>query len=1215
LDIYQFDVMNYNYQDQIQVSFDIAMAIGNSFDLSEMLNTSLQAYLKKLDCSTGLVLRQIPKSNDIVVLNNEIGVSYANEKNNELEIISNQIPSIFSNEKFKFFVDYLPQTVVIKPGKYLYIFELPGFGLLVLIRHQTEIPDVFISVLKELNSKLAKSCIACIQKQSLEDSKNRFKNLTSLLPEMICEMDLEGKVTFTNNYAISKMGLSNDLIENGFSVFDIFIEEDKAKARQFFKESLAQDDLSPKEYRVRKSNGDIFSGVVYTSRIIENGMPVGLRGVLIDITDRINFEKKLKENADRLEMALLGSGSGFWDWNIQTGEVYFNERWASMLGYSLSEIKPNISAWDDLLHPDDRWYTEITLDKHLKGESPFYVSEHRLKAKDGSWKWILDTGKVIERDNEGKPIRAVGTHIDITKQKSYELELEKNLLQQEMLSEIAIGLNSLDNFDHKINYVLRILGEHLDLSRVYVFEDDCTGVYTKNTYEWRNRDVVSHVSNLQQIPYDIIPSWKSIISNNGFLFSQDVSGLPDDLRKILEPQHVLSILVYPITISGNYAGFVGFDECEIKREWTKSELQLLRTVSGIISNSFERRNVENSLRKSEETNRAIISALPDMLFHFDQKGVLLNYNFVPSNIGVFNDVKINKTVTRLFPQSVANQINLAIASCLKKGTYVFEFMALFESGNIMFEVRASRVNSDRVILLLRDVTQSREYEANLKKAIEKAEMANKAKSEFLANMSHEIRTPMNAILGFSEALLHRTSEDAHKRMLKSILSSGNALLSLINDILDMSKIEAGKIELDYQPVNLRNLVLEITNIFSEKASKKGLSLIKNISDNVPDLLKLDEVRMRQILLNLVGNSIKFTEKGFIQINILFDLNDNSKGTIKVQVEDSGIGIPESEQTIIFEAFRQQSGQSNRKYEGTGLGLAITKKLVEKMNGKILLNSIPGKGSCFTIEFENIEAIESSEKNRLPEDVNIESIEFGKATIMIVDDTKSNILAVENLLDYSNLDFIEADNGEIALEILKHHVPDIILMDIRMPGIDGIETTRMIKNNQLLKDIPVYAFTASAFGINQFNINTLFEGELVKPVSKNQLIMVLKKYLKHWKVEEKTKSEGKAFEEISEEVLNRIPELVKTLTEELLPEWELINNRLLIFKIEEFQSHLSEISLKYSIPLFENYLKEFKMSIEVFDIEKIDVQLKMFPEIITQLNTIYNLNKNNNEKFD
>jgi len=286
-----------------------------------------------------------------------------------------------------------------------------------------------------------------------------------------------------------------------------------------------------------------------------------------------------------------------------------------------------------------------------------------------------------------------------------------------------------------------------------------------------------------------------------------------------------------------------------------------------------------------------------------------------------------------------------------------------------------------------------------------------------------------------------------------------------------------------------------------------------------------------------------------------------------------------------------------------------------MNGKILLNSIPGKGSCFTIEFENIEAIESSEKNRLPEDVNIESIEFGKATIMIVDDTKSNILAVENLLDYSNLDFIEADNGEIALEILKHHVPDIILMDIRMPGIDGIETTRMIKNNQLLKDIPVYAFTASAFGINQFNINTLFEGELVKPVSKNQLIMVLKKYLKHWKVEEKTKSEGKAFEEISEEVLNRIPELVKTLTEELLPEWELINNRLLIFKIEEFQSHLSEISLKYSIPLFENYLKEFKMSIEVFDIEKIDVQLKMFPEIITQLNTIYNLNKNNNEKFD
>jgi PAS domain S-box-containing protein len=1194
--------------EQIQVFYEIAMAIGNSLNLVEMLREGLLSYLRKLNCTAGSVIYIKKKADNLYISINEFSIPYTIELSSLYNEITKFIPEHLSEIEYQKLLSSLPVVEKIDTDRFLYLMNLPGFGILMLVKSAPEFSSEVLLTLEDINNKLAQASTACIHKQELEESQLRYKNLAELLPEMICETDLHGTLTYTNMYALEKMGYSVEELKNGLNIFDIFTEEEQEIARKNFSSVLTHGPKQPFEYSVRKKNGEIFQGVIYTTPIYTKGIPSGIRGVMIDITDRKNYEKQLKENAERLEMVLLGSGSGFWDWNIETGDVYFNDRWAEMLGYQVYEISPKISSWEMLLHPDDKWHTELILEKHLKGETPFYRNEYRMLAKDGSWKWILDTGKVIDRNINGKAIRAVGTHIDITTQKEYEEKLEKNLLQQEILSEISINLNSIQNFNKKIQNIITLIGEHIDVSRVYIFEDQKEGLTTSNAFEWCNKDISEQLHNLQNIPYEMIPSWKKIISNEGLIYSQDISQLPDDLHELLEQQGIFSIIVYPIHISGKYAGFIGFDECVRKREWSRSELEFLRTISGIIANAYERKIVEESLRISEAANRAIVSSLPDKLFHFTSDGVLLSYNFAKKEICLFNTMQVSKNINELFPVKIARLFKQAIQTCIKLDQHQFEFQLNLNHKIAYFESRLSKINNNEVIMLVRDITQDKENESKLKKAIEHAEQANKAKSEFLANMSHEIRTPMNAILGFSESLYHKTADDSHKKMLKSVVSSGNVLLSLINDILDMSKIEAGKLEFDIQPVNIRSIVNEIIQMFSEKATKKGISIDHVTGEEVPDFLELDEVRIRQILLNVVGNAVKFTEKGFVRIKTRFEKTSNHLGKLLLEVEDTGIGIPESQQQLIFEAFRQQSGQSNRKYEGTGLGLAITKKLVEKMKGEITLQSTPCKGSVFLISISNLHINPASKTtNKKAEELNLKTV-FSPSTILIVDDIKNNIRAIENLMDSPEITYIEADNAEIALEILNHHKPDLILMDMRMPGIDGFSATKMIKSNENTKDIPVIAFTASVFESERLNDKSLFSGTLFKPVSKRTLIEELKKHLPYSLMDLPVSEEKNEKKVLSKEILAKIPELIELLKTQYLPKWNSVNNKLLIFKIEEFVNDLDASTSIYHIPQLSGYIAKLKSSIELFDLESIEYQIKIFPIMIDQISSLHTTKK-------
>ncbi len=573
-------------------------------------------------------------------------------------------------------------------------------------------------------------------------------------------------------------------------------------------------------------------------------------------------------------------------------------------------------------------------------------------------------------------------------------------------------------------------------------------------------------------------------------------------------------------------------------------------------------------------------------------------------IGDESEVRLMSDIRRLHGEMLAEEETL-----LEQRSHAMRSEIRFAAWTIAISGGLALLLGLQAFLVMGRALRSLNREAQLMRDKERAETADREKSEFLANMSHEIRTPMNSVLGFAELLSGIASTPKQRQYIDAINSSGRAMLSLINDILDLSKIEAGKLELHYQPVSIPRLLREMRDVFSPQAEARGLKLDLEIDPGLPPALFFDQTRLRQILFNVVGNALKFTREGSVTITAATRLSntDETRVTLLLTVTDTGIGIAPEHQTRVFEPFRQVDDSPTKGHGGTGLGLSITKRLTDLLGGQVELESAPGIGTTFRFGFPGVE-ISAASVESTPAIQNVDDFnQLRPSVILVADDVPLNLQLVEGIFEDTHHRLVFARNGHEVLEQAAKHEPDLILLDIRMPDMDGREAFQRLRADPRFASTPIVSVTASSMMAEELRLRQEFNGYIRKPFSRATLFREIARLLPvaQASATETTTDDPQETERPAPPptIGPDWPALVADLRRLETEVWPVLSQTAATRETAAFAQELIERGTAAACPAVVVYGEKLAGQVERFQISAVEATLRSFPHLVTGIDDL------------
>ena len=833
------------------------------------------------------------------------------------------------------------------------------------------------------------------------------------------------------------------------------------------------------------------------------------------------IETALKESEMRYAVTLNAVNDGLWDWHVPSGRAFFSPSYYNMIGYNDGEFVASYAMWRGFVHPEDVERVEKDLQKSVDNNQAFNI-ELRMKMKSGRWRWVATRGKAVEWNLDGRVLRMVGTLSDITERKQAE---RYRGLAAEVLQILNASIDFRNTISDILSAVRKTTGYDAVAMRLQSGDDypyfDQSGfnsdfLLTENSLVARDHNGCvcrwPDGSIMLECTCGLVLSGKTdpnhpLFTPGGSFFTNDSSpllNLSADEDPRYRPRNLCihygyaSFALVPVRAKQKIIGLLQINDRR-KDQFSVASIIALESIASHIGEALMRRQTEAALQESESKYRSIFENSVNGIFQNTLNGRFISLNpAVAEMFGFSSPREMIEMVQDIGRELYANpeDRDLLVQTVANEGRmegYEVELLRRDKShfwGSInVYAVYGNNGDLEHLEGTLVDITKRKQAEEDLRAEKERAEEANRAKSEFLSIMSHEIRTPLNAIIGMSELLGETSLDDDQQIYVRTFRNAGESLLSIINNILDYSKIEAGKVEIEKTDFDLTDLIEKICAILALQAHKKHIELIMYIPSNVPSFLVGDPQHLRQVLMNLIGNAVKFTEDGEVTIRLekVYKNAASQMCEIRFIVEDTGVGIAADKLPIIFERFSQADSSVTRKFGGTGLGLAISQKLVELMGGHIFVESKPGQGSTFhfTLPF-GVQKDEGRKKREL-------AIDLKGLRILVVDDNATNRLIVNRMLTPWGAAVTEVFDARDAIREIQRMIRfdekpyDLIVIDRHMPGMDGFELAEFIHDDPRLNVSKMIMMTSDSFDIDMARVQKFgVSGHLVKPIKNSDL---------------------------------------------------------------------------------------------------------------------------------